>query len=80
MPNEAKNGAKTKYSHFGVAERQNRIKWLSYDSSKMGQKWRPGLFWAENLPLFLRYGLQICFAHHFLLILHGTKQVGSQLD
>ena len=39
----------------------------SYAYSKLGQKWRPGLFWAENWlswPYFLRYGLKICFAHN----------------
>ena len=42
-------------------------KWPSYALLKLGVKWRPGLFWAENWPFwpyFLRYGFQICFAHH----------------
>ena len=40
-------------------------KWSSYKHSKLGQKWRPGLFLAENwlfCPYFLRYGLKIGFA------------------
>ena len=47
-------------------------KWPSYAHLKLGKKWGTGLFWAENwpfLPLFLRYGRQICIAHYF----HCTK-------
>ena len=35
-------------------------KWSSYADSNLGQKWRPGLFWAENWLFWLyllRYGL-----------------------
>ena len=44
-------------------------KWPNYTHSKLGQKWRPGLFWAKNLPFwphFLKFELQISFYHHFL--------------
>ena len=56
-------------SHFRVVERQNGIK-----NGRAMQKWRPGLFWAENQPF------DQIFLNTKNFCAHNTKITGLFLD
>ena len=57
-----------KRGHKPKATRKELEKWPSYADPNLGQKWRAGLFSANNWPYILRYGLQICFTHIYINI------------